>query len=148
MDELSSLLEAPLNVRKEIVGAMRSMAGEVVEMIKDEMMKTEGFTWGVDMGFHAIPSMRCVLLSLKHHFVDHPRWAVDDRHLHLHIISSDRISPAMKTKKHYNSFRTDLGFFVHLSDVEEWIESDARIVRPFPYFANSADDRHYQATRY
>jgi aprataxin len=34
----------------------------------------------------------------------------------------------MKTKKHYNSFRTDLGFFVHLSDVEEWIESDSRIV--------------------
>ena len=34
------------------------MAEEVEEMIKDEMMKTEGFTWGVHMGFHAIPSMR------------------------------------------------------------------------------------------
>ena len=41
---------------------MRSMAAEVVEMIKDEMMKTEGFTWGVDLGFHAIPSMRYVFL--------------------------------------------------------------------------------------
>jgi aprataxin len=58
-----------------------------------------------------------------------PRCRADDRHIHLHAMSSDRISPAMKTKKHYNSFRTDLGFFVHLSDVEEWIESDARIVR-------------------
>jgi aprataxin len=27
-------------------------------MIQDEMMKTEGFVWGVDMGFHAVPSMR------------------------------------------------------------------------------------------
>jgi aprataxin len=27
-------------------------------MIRDEMMKTEGFTWGIDLGFHAIPSMR------------------------------------------------------------------------------------------
>lgn len=34
----------------------------------------------------------------------------------------------MKTKKHYNSFRTDLGFFVYLSDVEEWIKSDSSIV--------------------
>lgn len=85
------------------------MAGEVVEMIRDEMMKTEGFTWGVDLGFHAIPSMR---------------------HIHLHVISSDRISPAMKTKKHYNSFRTDLGFFVHLSDVEDWIKSDSSISLP------------------
>ena len=61
----------------------------------------------------------------------------DDRHIHLHVISSDRISPAMKTKKHYNSFRTDLGFFVHLSDVEEWIESDANIVSRV---CNSHDD--------
>jgi hypothetical protein len=34
----------------------------------------------------------------------------------------------MKTKKHYNSFRTDLGFFVHLSDVEDWIQSESSIV--------------------
>jgi hypothetical protein len=50
------------------------------------------------------------------------------RHVHLHVISSDRISPALKTKKHYNSFRTDLAFFVHLSDVEKWIQSDRYIV--------------------
>jgi len=53
---------------------------------------------------------------------------INGRHIHLHVISSDRISPALKTKKHYNSFRTDLGFFVHLADVEEWIESDSSIV--------------------
>jgi aprataxin len=45
----------------------------------------------------------------------------------------------MKTKKHYNSFRTDLGFFVHLSDVEEWIESDSRIVSQQSYIALMID---------
>jgi aprataxin len=58
LHDLRSLLDAPKDVRKHVIEGMRSMAGEVVEMIKDEMMKTEGFTWGVDMGFHAIPSMR------------------------------------------------------------------------------------------
>jgi hypothetical protein len=41
------------------------------------------------------------------------------------VISSDRISPSLKTKRHYNSFRTDLGFFVHLTDVERWVEEDS-----------------------
>ncbi|KAJ9125092.1 hypothetical protein QFC22_000045 [Naganishia vaughanmartiniae] len=31
---------------------------EAVEMVKDEMMKTEGFEWGVEVGFHAVPSMK------------------------------------------------------------------------------------------
>jgi len=58
LSDLESLLRAPKDITKEVIGAMRAMAGEVEEMIKDEMMKTEGFTWEVDMGFHAIPSMR------------------------------------------------------------------------------------------
>lgn len=29
-----------------------------MEMIKDEMLKTEGFEWGIQVGFHAVPSMR------------------------------------------------------------------------------------------
>ena len=45
----------------------------------------------------------------------------------------------MKTKKHYNSFRTDLGFFVHLSDVEDWIESDGRIVSTFDMYRMKAN---------
>jgi aprataxin len=55
---LTSLLAMERHARKEVVGAIRGMAGEVVEMIRDEMMKTEGFTWGIDLGFHAEPSMR------------------------------------------------------------------------------------------
>ena len=72
----------------------------------------------------------------------------DDRHIHLHVISSDRVSPAMKTKKHYNSFRTDLGFFVHLSDVEEWIESDGRIVSQTPVDMVLANNSHCLAMKY
>jgi aprataxin len=58
LNDLKALLGAPQDVRRAVVEGMRSMAGEVVEMIRDEMMKTEGFTWGIDLGFHAIPSMR------------------------------------------------------------------------------------------
>ncbi|KAH6561711.1 hypothetical protein BASA62_009619 [Batrachochytrium salamandrivorans] len=50
----------------------------------------------VQVGFHAVPSMR---------------------QLHLHIISTDFDSPCMKTKLHYNSFVTS--FFI---PVEEFIE--------------------------
>jgi len=50
--------------RKEVVEAIRGMAEEVVEMIRDEMMKTEGFTWGIDLGFHAEPSMRLAMFRL------------------------------------------------------------------------------------
>lgn len=43
-------------------------------------------------------------------------------HLHLHVISSDLISPSLKNKKHYQSFNPKLGFFLHLEDVKELIE--------------------------
>jgi hypothetical protein len=39
------------------------------------------------------------------------------RHLHLHVISSDLIAPALKTKRHYNSFSPRTGFFIPLADV-------------------------------
>jgi hypothetical protein len=62
LDDLESVMtRTSMEARREIVGAMSSMAKEVVEMIRDEMMKTEGFTWGVDVGFHAEPSMRSAL---------------------------------------------------------------------------------------
>lgn len=32
------------------------------------------------------------------------------------------MSDKLKTKKHYNSFRPDLGFFISLIDVQHWIE--------------------------
>ncbi|KAJ3236725.1 hypothetical protein HDU78_004456 [Chytriomyces hyalinus] len=55
-------------------------------------------------GFHAIPSMA---------------------HLHLHIISDDMISPALKNKKHWNSFTTK--FFVSLDEVVEKVAAGGSI---------------------
>ena len=49
------------------------------------------------------------------------------RHLHLHVISEDRVSPGLKTKKHYNSFRPDLGFLIPLSEVQGWLEREETI---------------------
>lgn len=49
-------------------------------------------------------------------------WHAHVRHVHLHLISNDLVSPNLKTKKHYNSFRPDLGFFVSLREVQGWIE--------------------------
>ena len=40
------------------------------------------------------------------------------------MISDDQISDSMKTKKHLNSFRPDLGFFVSIMDVQRWLEQD------------------------
>lgn len=48
------------------------------------------------------------------------RW----RHLHLHVISADLCSPAMKVKKHYNSFHPKLGFFIPLDDVLSWFDAE------------------------
>ncbi|QRW26936.1 scavenger mRNA-decapping enzyme DcpS [Rhizoctonia solani] len=70
-------------------------------MIEDEMTKQHGFQWDVFIGFHAVPSMD---------------------HVHLHVISSDLCSPGLKKKQHYNSFRPDIGFFLHLDDVLKWFD--------------------------
>ncbi|CAE6459422.1 unnamed protein product [Rhizoctonia solani] len=73
-------------------------------MIEDEMMKQHGFKWDILIGFHAVPSLD---------------------HVHLHVLSSDLCSPALKKKHHYNSFRPDLGFFLHLEDVLKWFDFPA-----------------------
>jgi aprataxin len=44
------------------------------------------------------------------------------RHVHLHILSGDLVSPSLKNKKHYNSFHPSLGFFLHLEDVVSWFD--------------------------
>lgn len=38
------------------------------------------------------------------------------------MISEDHLSTGMKTKKHYNSFRPDLGFFIPIREVQRWLE--------------------------
>ncbi|WVW82189.1 hypothetical protein I302_104195 [Kwoniella bestiolae CBS 10118] len=107
LDDLKSLLLCDdREAREEVMRALYNTALEVEEMIKDEMLKTEGYEWKVDMGFHAIPSMK---------------------HIHLHVISDDRISPSLKTKKHHNSFRPDLGFFIPIMEVQRWLDDDSNI---------------------
>ncbi|WWC86152.1 uncharacterized protein L201_001025 [Kwoniella dendrophila CBS 6074] len=105
-DLKSLLLKADRESREEILLALENTSREVEEMIRDEMLKTEGFEWKIDIGFHAIPSMK---------------------HVHLHVISDDRISPSLKTKKHHNSFRPDLGFFIDIMEVKRWIEDDSNM---------------------
>ncbi|XP_077646375.1 aprataxin isoform X4 [Lonchura striata] len=57
------------------------------------------------LGYHAIPSMS---------------------HLHLHVISQDFDSPALKTKKHWNSFTTD--YFLNSQDVIEMVRSKGKVM--------------------
>ncbi|KAJ3614883.1 hypothetical protein NHX12_018452 [Muraenolepis orangiensis] len=55
-------------------------------------------------GYHAIPSMS---------------------HIHLHVISQDFDSPALKNKKHWNSFTTD--YFIESQDVIQMLEKSGKV---------------------
>lgn len=113
LSSLSQLLKSPhaLQVLKELL----SQAEEVKDMIRDEMEKEYGWSWGVQTGFHAVESMR---------------------HVHLHVISSDFLSPKLKNKKHWNSFHPTLGYFLHLPDVITAVESGKNPLQ---------DPKHYEA---
>ncbi|WVN90296.1 uncharacterized protein L203_105532 [Cryptococcus depauperatus CBS 7841] len=117
LDDLNSLLlKAGVGQREEVLRVMAETACEVEEMIRDEMLKTEGFEWRIDVGFHAIPSMK---------------------HLHLHVISDDRLSLSLKTKKHYNSFRPDLGFFIPIMEVQRWLRDEFTVVERLETMADT-----------
>ncbi|XP_013190580.1 aprataxin [Amyelois transitella] len=55
-------------------------------------------------GFHAVPSMQ---------------------RLHMHVISTDMVSPCLKTKVHWNSFTTD--FFIPYQDVLKELKENGSI---------------------
>ncbi|GJQ11642.1 hypothetical protein GpartN1_g3433.t1 [Galdieria partita] len=57
------------------------------------------------LGFHSVPSMD---------------------QLHMHIISTDFISPSLKTRKHWNSFHTD--FFLPMSYVLEEVGAGRKLI--------------------
>jgi len=92
LDNIRSLLGSATH-SAEVLKALRNACKEVTEMIRDEMEKTYGRIWGVQAGFHAQESKR---------------------HVHLHVMSDDFDSPALKKKRHWNSFRADLGFWLPL----------------------------------
>lgn len=56
LDSLSALLRS--SDYGIVLEALKEAAAEVVDMVRDEMMKTHGFEWHVNVGFHSIPSMR------------------------------------------------------------------------------------------
>lgn len=58
VDSLAALLRLPAEARSAVLDALAETAAEVVEMVKDEMGKTHGFEWGLNVGFHSVPSMR------------------------------------------------------------------------------------------
>ncbi|CCM02411.1 uncharacterized protein FIBRA_04509 [Fibroporia radiculosa] len=102
LSNLRSLLKCDKNLARKVLEKLNRDAQGVRAMIEDEMVKRYGFKWGIWTGFHAIPSME---------------------HLHLHVLSNDLCSPAMKKKKHYNSFHPSHGFFLPLEDVLNWFDA-------------------------
>jgi aprataxin len=83
-------------------------------------MKRYGFKWGVQLGFHTVPSMECAHTTL----IICPSLMAVYRHLHLHVMSTDFCAGGLKHKKHYNSFHPKLGFFLHLDDVLSWFDAE------------------------
>jgi aprataxin len=75
---------------------MRDKAEQALKTDKTSVSRTSQ----IRMGFHAVPSMTP---------------------LHLHIISDDFHAPALKTKKHWNSFSSD-DFFLNIDQVIQRLE--------------------------
>jgi len=121
---LRTLLKADKAKAKEVMTGLNEDAQTVKGMIQDEMMKRYGFKWDVWMGFHTVPSMESVVILCNQCYHLTSNTLPVCRHVHVHVISADLCSPAMKTKKHYNSFNPKHGFFLHLNDVLSWFDAE------------------------
>ncbi|KAH9066436.1 HIT-like domain-containing protein [Lactarius vividus] len=107
LTDLRTLLRRHASGDARAEETLRMLADEAARLrgvIEEEMQARYGFAWDVWVGFHAVPSME---------------------HLHLHVISSDLTAPALKTKRHYNSFSPRAGFFVPLAEVRTWFNDAA-----------------------
>ncbi|TCD68898.1 hypothetical protein EIP91_009448 [Steccherinum ochraceum] len=103
LKSLKRLLRKGKEKARKILEPMQEAAQACVKEIEEEMIRMYGFKWDIWIGFHPVPSME---------------------HLHLHIISADLCSTALKNKKHYNSFHPKHGFFLDLSEVLEWLDAE------------------------
>ncbi|KAI0748162.1 hypothetical protein C8Q80DRAFT_1170487 [Daedaleopsis nitida] len=101
--DLSALLRLPREQAKALLQRMQRDAAEATQLIQEEMVQRFGFRWGVQIGFHAVPSLE---------------------HIHLHILSDEFRGEYMKGKKHLNSFHPKRGFFLHLDEVLSWFGPD------------------------
>ncbi|CAG8494751.1 3734_t:CDS:2 [Diversispora eburnea] len=90
------------NLKKRDLGMMKKLKEKgqwVIESMKGENPKLK-----FRMGFHALPSMK---------------------QFHMHVISQDFISPALKNKKHWNSFTTP--FFKDYEEIENMLKEKEEI---------------------
>ncbi|KAI1795846.1 HIT-like domain-containing protein [Ganoderma leucocontextum] len=101
--DLRSLLQLPREQAKALLQTIRRDALQAKALVEAEMVEQYGCKWGIQLGFHSVPSLE---------------------HLHLHIISTDFRGEYMRSKKHLNSFHPTLGFFIHLDDVLSWFGPD------------------------
>ncbi|XP_067171449.1 aprataxin [Apteryx mantelli] len=97
-DSISSL-QSVTSEHLELLEHMHAVGEKMIEQCPDRE------TLEFRLGYHAIPSMS---------------------HLHLHVISQDFDSPALKTKKHWNSFTTE--YFINSEDVIEMVRSKGKVV--------------------
>ena len=66
LKDLRSLLQLPREQAKSLLQNIRRDALEAKALIEEEMVKQHGFKWGIQMGFHAVPSLEYVPIPLKH----------------------------------------------------------------------------------
>nr|XP_025966952.1 aprataxin isoform X2 [Dromaius novaehollandiae] len=97
-DSISSL-RSVTKEHLELLEHMHAVGEKMIEQCPDRE------TLEFRLGYHAIPSMS---------------------QLHLHVISQDFDSPAMKTKKHWNSFTTE--YFLNSEDVIEMVRSKGKVM--------------------
>ncbi|XP_063704526.1 aprataxin [Culicoides brevitarsis] len=97
-EQISTIFELKKS-HLDLLDDMYLMAERLIE--KQQMSKAS-----FKIGFHAIPSMQQV---------------------HLHVISRDFDSEALKTKKHWNSFNTE--YFVKFHDLRSELEKTGKINR-------------------
>lgn len=139
--DLRTVLALPRAQAHALLLGLKRDALEAKKVIENEMELTHSFAWEIRMGFHALPSVEYVPPELRH-LKSVPvvvggarcckRKEADARagltgscrHLHLHLISSDMIGEAFKTKKHMNSFHPKMGFFLDIDEVLRWFEPD------------------------
>jgi diadenosine tetraphosphate (Ap4A) HIT family hydrolase len=95
-------LNKATDLRREHLPLLREMERVANEQIV--RARESGAVGEFQVGFHAVPSMLV---------------------LHVHVISRDFKSTALKNKKHWNSFTTP--FFVTLRDVIERVETTGRV---------------------
>ncbi|XP_009082475.1 PREDICTED: aprataxin isoform X2 [Acanthisitta chloris] len=97
-DPISSLKSLTRN-HLELLEHMHAVGQKMIEQCPDK----ESLEFR--LGYHAVPSMS---------------------QLHLHVISQDFDSPALKTKKHWNSFTTD--YFLNSQDAIEMVKSNGKVM--------------------